>query len=194
MTTRRDVSLVLADISKYQQQFAKIPAARTNRPQRPRNVSKRVSSKAAADSARAFQRRPAPAAADRAGNGPRGLAASLDTVAEKSGDVDSIIAGLGGAGLTRLQAVATGFSDAAGGLEAVSKAGVLSPSRGGRGIPWPPWLLTRPGPRCRRGPGGPGTGREKQPKPLRRSTVSPRPSVTRTWRSRSSPATMTRSG
>jgi len=141
MTTRRDVSLnVLADISKYQQQFAKIPGYTDKQAAKAAERLEKRMSKAAADSARAAQRAAQRSARsfEQAGNGPRGLAASLDTVAEKSGDVDSIIAGLGGAlGAIdpKLQAVATGFSDAAGGLEAVSKAGVLSiPAMGAVGI------------------------------------------------------------
>ena len=141
MTTRRDISLnVLADISKYQQQFAKIPGYTDKQAAKAAERLEKRMSKAAADSARAAQKaaQRSAAAFDRAGNGPRGLAASLDTVAEKSGDVDSIIAGLGGAlGAIdpKLQAVATGFSDAAGGLEAVSKAGVLSiPAMGAVGL------------------------------------------------------------
>ena len=141
MTTRRDVSLnVLADISKYQQQFAKIPGYTDKQAAKAAERLEKRMSKAAADSARAAQRAAQRSARsfEQAGNGPRGLAASLDTVAEKSGDVDSIIAGLGGAlGAIdpKLQAVATGFSDAAGGLEAVSKAGVLSiPAMGAVGV------------------------------------------------------------
>ena len=64
-----------------------------------------------------------------AASGSRDLAGSLDHVAETSGDVDSILAGLGGAlGAIdpKLQEVTTGFADAAGGIEAVSKAGLLS--------------------------------------------------------------------
>lgn len=132
MTTRRDVSLnVLADISKYQAQFAKIPGYTDKQAAKAAERLEKRMSKAAADSARAAQRaaQKSARAFEQAGSGPRGLAASLDDVAEKSGDIDSIIAGLGGAlGAIdpKLQAVATGFSDAAGGLEAVSKAGVLS--------------------------------------------------------------------
>jgi hypothetical protein len=141
MTTRRDVSLnVIADISKYQQQFAKIPGYTDKQAAKAAMALEKRMSKAAADSARAAERAAQKSAREfaKAGEGPRGLAASLDTVAEKSGDVDSIIAGLGGAlGAIdpRLQAVATGFSDAAGGIEAVSKAGVLSiPAMGAVGI------------------------------------------------------------
>jgi len=141
MTTRRDVSLnVIADISKYQQQFAKIPGYTDKQAAKAAMALEKRMSKAAADSARAAERAAQKSAREfaKAGEGPRGLAASLDTVAEKSGDVDSIIAGLGGAlGAIdpRLQAVATGFSDAAGGIEAVSKAGVLSiPAMGAVGV------------------------------------------------------------
>ena len=141
MTTRRDVSLnVIADISKYQQQFSKIPGYTDKQAAKAAMALEKRMSKAAADSARAAERAAQKSAREfaKAGEGPRGLAASLDTVAEKSGDVDSIIAGLGGAlGAIdpRLQAVATGFSDAAGGIEAVSKAGVLSiPAMGAVGI------------------------------------------------------------
>jgi len=141
MTTRRDISLnVIADISKYQQQFAKIPGYTDKQAAKAAMALEKRMSKAAADSARAAERAAQKSAREfaKAGEGPRGLAASLDTVAEKSGDVDSIIAGLGGAlGAIdpRLQAVATGFSDAAGGIEAVSKAGVLSiPAMGAVGI------------------------------------------------------------
>ena len=141
MTTRRDISLnVIADISKYQQQFSKIPGYTDKQAAKAAMALEKRMSKAAADSARAAQRAAQKSAREfaKAGEGPRGLAASLDTVAEKSGDVDSIIAGLGGAlGAIdpRLQAVATGFSDAAGGIEAVSKAGVLSiPAMGAVGI------------------------------------------------------------
>jgi len=141
MSTRRDVSLnVIADISKYQQQFAKIPGYTDKQAAKAAMALEKRMSKAAADSARAAERAAQKSAREfaKAGEGPRGLAASLDTVAEKSGDVDSIIAGLGGAlGAIdpRLQAVATGFSDAAGGIEAVSKAGVLSiPAMGAVGI------------------------------------------------------------
>jgi hypothetical protein len=141
MTTRRDVSLnVLADISKYQAQFAKIPGYTDKQAAKAAERLEKRMSKAAADSARAAQRaaQKSARAFEQAGSGPRGLAASLDDVAEKSGDIDSIIAGLGGAlGAIdpKLQAVATGFSDAAGGLEAVSKAGVLSiPAMGAVGV------------------------------------------------------------
>ena len=141
MTTRRDISLnVIADISKYQQQFAKIPGYTDKQAAKAAMALEKRMSKAAADSARAAERAAQKSAREfaKAGEGPRGLAASLDTVAEKSGDVDSIIAGLGGAlGAIdpRLQAVATGFSDAAGGIEAVSKAGVLSiPAMGAVGV------------------------------------------------------------
>ena len=141
MSTRRDVSLnVIADISKYQQQFAKIPGYTDKQAAKAAMALEKRMSKAAADSARAAERAAQKSAREfaKASEGPRGLAASLDTVAEKSGDVDSIIAGLGGAlGAIdpRLQAVATGFSDAAGGIEAVSKAGVLSiPAMGAVGI------------------------------------------------------------
>jgi len=141
MTTRRDISLnVIADISKYQQQFSKIPGYTDKQAAKAAMALEKRMSKAAADSARAAERAAQRSAREfaKAGEGPRGLAASLDTVAEKSGDVDSIIAGLGGAlGAIdpRLQAVATGFSDAAGGIEAVSKAGVLSiPAMGAVGI------------------------------------------------------------
>lgn len=141
MTTRRDISLnVIADISKYQQQFSKIPGYTDKQAAKAAMALEKRMSKAAADSARAAERAAQRSAREfaKAGEGPGGLAASLDTVAEKSGDVDSIIAGLGGAlGAIdpRLQAVATGFSDAAGGIEAVSKAGVLSiPAMGAVGI------------------------------------------------------------
>jgi len=141
MTTRRDISLnVIADISKYQQQFSKIPGYTDKQAAKAAMALEKRMSKAAADSARAAERAAQKSAREfaKAGEGPRGLAASLDTVAEKSGDVDSIIAGLGGAlGAIdpRLQAVATGFSDAAGGIEAVSKAGVLSiPAMGAVGV------------------------------------------------------------
>ena len=141
MSTRRDVSLnVIADISKYQQQFAKIPGYTDKQAAKAAMALEKRMSKAAADSARAAERAAQKSAREfaKASEGPRGLAASLDTVAEKSGDVDSIIAGLGGAlGAIdpRLQAVATGFSDAAGGIEAVSKAGVLSiPAMGAVGV------------------------------------------------------------
>lgn len=141
MTTRRDISLnVIADVSKYQQQFAKIPGYTDKQAAKAAERLEKRMSKAAADSARAAERAAARSARafERAGNGPQGLAAGLDKVAEKSGDVDSIIAGLGGAlGAIdpRLQAVATGFSDAAGGIEAVGRAGVMSiPAMGAVGV------------------------------------------------------------
>ncbi len=132
MTTRRDISLnVIADISKYQQQFAKIPGYTDKQAAKAAQSLEKRMSKAAADSARAAERAAQRSARSfaKAGNAPKGLASQLDAVAEKSGDVDSIVAGLGGAlGAIdpKLQAVATGFADAAGGLEAVSKAGVMS--------------------------------------------------------------------
>ena len=132
MTTRRDISLnVIADISKYQQQFAKIPGYTDKQAAKAAGALEKRMSKSAADSARAAERAAAKSARafERAGKGPAGLAGQLDTIADKSGDLDSVIQGLGGAlGAIdpRLQAVATGFSDAAGGIEAVSKAGVLS--------------------------------------------------------------------
>jgi hypothetical protein len=132
VTTRRDISLnVIADISKYQQQFAKIPGYTDKQAAKAAQSLEKRMSKAAADSARAAERAAQRSARSfsKAGNAPKGLASQLDAVAEKSGDVDSIVAGLGGAlGAIdpKLQAVATGFADAAGGLEAVSKAGVMS--------------------------------------------------------------------
>ena len=132
MTTRRDISLnVIADISKYQQQFSKIPGYTDKQAAKAAGALEKRMSKGAADSARAAERAAAKSARafERAGKGPAGLAGQLDTIADKSGDLDSVIQGLGGAlGAIdpRLQAVATGFSDAAGGIEAVSKAGVLS--------------------------------------------------------------------
>lgn len=141
MTTRRDISLnVIADISKYQQQFSKVPGFTDKQAAKAAEKLEKRMSKAAADSARAAQKaaQKSARAFEKAGNGPRGLAASLDNVAEKSGDVDSILSGLGGAlGAIdpRLQAVATGFGDAAGGIEAVSKAGMLSlPAMGVIGV------------------------------------------------------------
>jgi len=141
MTTRRDISLnVIADISKYQQQFAKVPGFTDKQAAKAAEKLEKRMSKAAADSARAAQKsaQKSARAFEKAGNGPRGLAASLDNVAEKSGDVDSIISGLGGAlGAIdpRLQAVATGFQDAAGGIEAVAKGGMLSiPAMGAVGV------------------------------------------------------------
>jgi len=141
MTTRRDISLnVIADISKYQQQFSKVPGFTDKQAAKAAEKLEKRMSKAAADSARAAQKaaQKSARAFEKAGNGPRGLAASLDDVAEKSGDVDSILSGLGGAlGAIdpRLQAVATGFGDAAGGIEAVSKAGMLSlPAMGVIGV------------------------------------------------------------
>lgn len=132
MTTRRDISLnVIADISKYQQQFAQIPGYTDKQAAKAAQALEKRMSKAAADSARAAERAAQRSARSfaKAGDSPKGLASQLDRVAEKSGDVDSIVAGLGGAlGAIdpKLQAVATGFADAAGGLEAVSKAGVMS--------------------------------------------------------------------
>ena len=132
MTTRKDISLnVIADISKYQEQFAKIPGFTEKQAAKAASALEKKMSKAAADSARSAERAAAKSAAAfrKAGEGPSGLAASLDGIAEKSGDVDSIVAGLGGAlGAIdpKLQAVATGFQDAAGGLEAVAKGGLLS--------------------------------------------------------------------
>jgi hypothetical protein len=132
VTTRRDISLnVIADISKYQQQFAQIPGYTDKQAAKAAQALEKRMSKAAADSARAAERAAQRSARSfaKAGDSPKGLASQLDRVAEKSGDVDSIVAGLGGAlGAIdpKLQAVATGFADAAGGLEAVSKAGVMS--------------------------------------------------------------------
>ena len=139
-TVRLDV---IADISKYQQQFSKIPgftdkqAARAaekmvKRLQKAQDQAERDARKAAQSAAREWGK-----TADR-GGGIANTAKALDNVSDKAGEVDSVLAGVAGVLDTidpKLGAVARGFGDAAGGIEAVSRGAMLSiPALGAVGL------------------------------------------------------------
>lgn len=139
-TVRLDV---IADISKYQQQFSKIPgytdkqAARAaenlvKRLQKAQDQAERDARKAAQSAAREWSK-----TADR-GGGIANTAKALDNVSDKAGEVDSVLAGVAGVLDTidpKLGAVARGFGDAAGGIEAVSRGAMLSiPALGAVGL------------------------------------------------------------
>lgn len=135
MATTQTVRLdVIADISKYQQQFSKIPgftdkqAARAaeklvKRLQKAQDQAEKDARAAAKAAAREWEKTGAK------GGGISNTAEALDKVSDKAGEVDSILSGVAGALDAvdpKLGAVARGFGDAAGGMEAVSRAGMLS--------------------------------------------------------------------
>lgn len=144
MATTQTVRLdVIADISKYQQQFSKIPgftdkqAARAaeklvKRLQKAQDQAEKDARAAAKAAAREWEKTGAK------GGGISNTAEALDKVSDKAGEVDSILSGVAGALDAvdpKLGAVARGFGDAAGGMEAVSRAGMLSiPVLGAVGI------------------------------------------------------------
>lgn len=127
-TVRLDV---VADTSKYQAAFSKIPGYTDKQAARAaERLVKRLQK--AQDQAERDAKAAAKAAAsewDKAGRKTGGMAQSLDTISDKAGEVDSILSGVAGALDAvdpKLGAVARGFGDAAGGMEAVSRAGLLS--------------------------------------------------------------------
>lgn len=130
-TVRLDV---VADTSKYQAAFSKIPGYTDKQAARAaERLVKRLQK--AQDQAERDARAAAKAAAkewEKTGNKGGGIAntaEALDRVSDKAGEVDSILAGVAGALDAvdpKLGAVARGFGDAAGGMEAVSRAGMLS--------------------------------------------------------------------
>lgn len=144
MATTQTVRLdVIADISKYQQQFSKIPgftdkqAARAaeklvKRLQKAQDQAERDARKAAQSAAREWQK------TGGKGGGIANTAQALDNVSDKAGEVDSVLAGVAGVLDTidpKLGAVARGFGDAAGGIEAVSRGAMLSiPALGAVGV------------------------------------------------------------
>lgn len=144
MATTQTVRLdVIADISKYQQQFSKIPgftdkqAARAaeklvKRLQKAQDQAERDARKAAQSAAREWQK------TGGKGGGIANTAKALDNVSDKAGEVDSVLAGVAGVLDTidpKLGAVARGFGDAAGGIEAVSRGAMLSiPALGAVGV------------------------------------------------------------
>lgn len=113
MTTRRDISLnVIADISKYQEQFAKIPGYTDKQAAKAAQALEKRMSKAAADSARTAERAAEKAAREAAKVAAKAQREIIDTQREaiEAGKGLAELAGIPADKFEKLRAVMAGLS------------------------------------------------------------------------------------
>ncbi len=129
MTTRRDISLnVIADISKYQEQFAKIPGYTDKQAAKAAQALEKRMSKAAADSARTAERAAEKAAREAAKAANKAQREIIDTQREaiEAGKGLAELAGIPADKFEKLRAVMSGLSSPLGQLAVAGVGAALA--------------------------------------------------------------------